>query len=49
MLNTCSQGTFSTNKLMKGFGLEETRTYINIKTLNGQERQLTHIIDGIKV
>ena len=34
---------------MKDFGIEETRTYINIKTLNGQERQLTHITDGIKV
>ena len=49
MLNACSPGTFSTNKLMKDFGIEETRTYINIKTLNGQERQLTHITDGIKV
>ena len=49
MLDTCSQGTFSTNKLMKDLGIEGTRTSINIKTLNGQERQSTYIIDGIKV
>ena len=49
MLEACSQGTFSTNKLMKDLGIEETITYINIKTLNGQERQSTHILDSIKV
>ena len=49
MLDACSQGTFSINKLMKDHGIEGTRTYININTLNGQERQSTHIIDGIKV
>ena len=49
MLDACSQGTFSINKLMKDLGIEGTRTYINIKTLNGQERQSTHITDGIKV
>ena len=49
MLDACSQGTFSTNKLMKDLGIEGTRTYINIKTLNGQEKQSTHILDGIKV
>ena len=49
MSESCRQGTFSTNKLMKDLGIEGTRTYINIKTLNGQERQSTHIIDGIKV
>ena len=48
-VGACSQGTFSTNKLMKGLGIEGTRTYINIKTPNGQERQSTHITDGIKV
>ena len=49
MLDACSHETFSTNKLMKDLGIEGTRTYINIKTLNGQERQSTHIIDGIKI
>ena len=49
MLYVCSQGTFSTNKLMKDLGIEGTSTYINIKTLNGQERQSTHNIDDIKV
>ena len=34
---------------MKDLGIEGTRTYINIKTPNGQERQSIHIIDGIKV
>ena len=48
MLHACSQGTFLTNKLMKHLGIEGTRT-INIKTLNGQERQSAHILDGIKV
>ena len=46
MLDAWSQGTFSTNKLMKDLGIEGTRAYINIKTLNGQ---VTHIIDCIKV
>ena len=42
MLDACSQGTFfSTNKLMKDLGIEGTRTSINIKILNGQERQST--------
>ena len=49
MLDACSQGTFSTNKLMKDLGIEGTRTSINIKMLNGQERQSTYILDGIKV
>ena len=49
MLDACSQGTLSTNKLMKDLDIEGTRTYINIKTLNGQERQSTHILDDIKV
>ena len=34
---------------MKDFGTEEARTYINIETLNGQEKQSTHILDGIKI
>ena len=34
---------------MKDLGIEGTRTYINSKTLNGQEKQSTHIIYGIKV
>ena len=49
MLDACGQGAFSINKLMKDLSIEETRTYINIKILNGQERQSTHIPDGIKV
>ena len=49
MLDAYSQGTFSTNKLMKDLGIEGTRTSINIKMLNGQERQSTYILDGIKV
>ena len=39
MLDACSQGTFSTNKLMRDLGKEGTRIFINIKTLNGQESQ----------
>ena len=49
MLDAYSQGAFSTNKLMRDLGIGRTRTSINIKTLNGQERQSTHILDGIKV
>ena len=49
MLDACSQGTFSTNTLMKDLGIEGTRTSINIKVLNGQERQSTYVLDGIKV
>ena len=44
MLDACSQGTFSTNKEQEG-----TRTSTNIKVLNGQERQSTYVLDGIKV
>ena len=43
------QGEFPTNKLIKDLGIEGTRTSINIKTLNGQDRQSIHILDGIKV
>ena len=49
MLDACNQGTFSTKKLMKDLGVEGTRPSINIKTLNGEEKQSTHILDGIKV
>ena len=34
---------------MKDFGTEGARAYININTLNGQEKQSTHILDGIKI
>ena len=34
---------------MKDLGIEGTRTSVNIKTLNGQDRQSIHILDGIKV
>ena len=49
MLDACSQGTFSINKLTKDLGIEGARTYFNIKLLNSQERQSTHIIGIIKV
>ena len=49
MLDACSQGILSTNKLMKDLVIDGTRIYINMKTVNGQERQSTHILDSIKV
>ena len=45
MLDACSQGMLSTNKLMKDLVIDGTRIYINMKTVNGQERQSTHILD----
>ena len=41
--DTCSQGTFGTEDLMKQLNIIGTKTSINIKNLTGNERQSSHV------
>ena len=49
LLDTCSQGTFVTDDLLKKLGLSGVRTSINIKTLNGDKKVKSSLIEGIMV
>ena len=49
LLDTCSQGTFVTDNLLKKLGLSGVRTPINIKTLNGNKKVTTSLIEGLMV
>ena len=48
-LDTCSQGTFVTDDLLKKLGLSGVRTSINIKTLNGDKKVKSSLIEGLMV
>ena len=47
LLDTCSQGTFVTDDLLKKLGLSGVRTSINIKTLNKKVK--LPLIEGLMV
>ena len=47
LLDTCSQGTFVTDDLLKKLGLSGVRTSINIKTLNKKVK--SPLIEGLMV
>ena len=49
LLDTCSQGTFVTDDLLKKLGLSGVRTSINIKTLNGDKKVKSSLIEGLMV
>ena len=49
LFDTCSQGTFVTDDLLKKLGLSGVRTSINIKTLNGNKKVKSSSIEGLMV
>ena len=49
LLDTCSQGTFVTDNLLKKLGLSGVRTSINIRTLNGNKKVTSSLIEGLMV
>lgn len=49
MLDTYSQGIFSTDDLMKKLDNQGTKTSINIKALTGDEKQPSHNSEWISV
>ena len=48
-LDTCSQGTFVTDNLLKKLGLSGFRTSVNIKILNGNKKVTLSLIEGVMV
>ena len=49
LLDTCSQGTFVTDNMLKKLGLSGARTSVNIKTLNGNKKVTLSLIEGLIV
>ena len=49
LLDSCSQGAFILEKLLKRFSLKGRRTSITIKTLNGKVTNKLLVISGLKV
>ena len=49
LLDTCSQGTFVTDDLLKKLGLPGVRTSINIKIQNGNKKMKSSLIEGLMV
>ena len=49
MPDTCSQATFVSDNLLKKLGLFGVRTSINIKTLNGNEKVTSSLIERLMV
>ena len=48
LLDTCCQGTFVTDNLLKKLRLSGVWTSINIKTLNGNKKVTSSLIEGLK-
>ena len=49
LLDSCSQGTFILERLLKRFGIRGRRTSKTIKTLNGEVTKKLSRISGLKV
>ena len=49
LLDTCSQGTFVTEDLISKLGVSGVKTSINIKTLNGNQKQSSSLVQGLMV
>ena len=49
MLDSCSQTTFVTNSLVKRLKMKGRPTNLSIKTINGEERKASTIIEGMIV
>ena len=49
MLDTCSQGTFTTTSSMKQLNISGIQTFINIKMLIGHQKESSDIVEGLSV
>ena len=49
LLDTCNEGTFINNSLMEQLNISGMRTFINIKTLIGHQKESSYIIEGLSV
>ena len=49
LLDTCGQGTFVTDDLLKILELSGVRTSINIKILNGKKKVTSSLIEGLMI
>ena len=49
LLDSCSQGTFVTEQILKELDVIGVKTSINIKTLNGNQKVSSTLVDGIMV
>ena len=49
LLDSCSQVTFVTERILKEFDVTGVKTSINIKTLNGNQKVSSTLVDGIMV
>ena len=49
LLDSCSQGTFVTERILKELDVTGVRTSINIKTLNGNQKVSSTLVDGIMI
>ena len=48
-LDSCNQGTFVTERILKELDVTGVKTSINIKTLNGNQKVFSTLVDGIMV
>ena len=49
LLDSCSQGTFVTERILKELDVTGVRTSININTLNGNQKVSSTLVDGIMI
>ena len=49
LLDSCNQGTFILERLLKMFGIKGRKPSINIKTLKGEVTNKSSVINGLKV
>ena len=49
ILGNCSQATFIQNKLLEVLGFHERKTFITVKTMNGEVTKSSEVLDGIEV
>ena len=49
LIDSCRQGTFVTEQILKELDVTGVKTSINIKTLNGNQKVSSILVDGIMV
>ena len=49
LLDSCSQGTFVTEDLISKLSVSGVKTSINIKALNGNQKQSSSLVQGLMV
>ena len=49
LLDSCSQGTFVTERILKELNVTAVKTSINVKTLKSNQKVSSALVDGIMV